>query len=944
MSRPRVLACSMLGILLMIPVLASSASLRWGGLRGDLRIDPQEAMRCTLIVTRDPSLGDIDGFRILWSGDGRLQFGSDVDQSRTPYHADRPPTLREQAEAMSGNESLDLGTRTSSLEQHYFLTVLSGSAFTITAAEERAGRPLTWPLGKLSSVTINGGAGQVARPELFSMSMKASTDSLRFTAVGLGLSAASRVLLARSAGSPVELTFATVGDTAIQAACAITQARGGKFISVTDSKGVGTQLEADVNTVVPPSLPRQILAILDDSANEDALSGVPGIASTTAMGSSLWPRGQGDLSGQLEDMSKVLLVDIAPGHTTAATLGRIRSNPSVTMADSLSDGPDSLFDPDDLLWSEQWGLHENTGPHCNGMIIPSTGSSINMPEAWDFAPHPPSVRIGIVDSGINDIHPETNFYDPNEAGVSFAPFDSDPYTDVENHGTAIASIAAARTNNVVGLAGASKFGEPVSIKWKGLDSATNQLTGGWPSLTACINYVATRPNLSIVNLSVGGKFISVPEKQALIRACKNAFISGRLLVAAAGNSNDSLFTWPAADNNHVLAIGATLWNNQYWTSHNAWDPSSDNTTGSSFGSWLDLMAPGGVGIAAAWGTSGGGYWNLDHKGFSQPPCALSSFSLSNPTSGIAGFGGTSASAALVSGVAAWLKKIQPTLTGEDLGQIMQRTATDRGAAGFDVRFGHGLLNAAAAAAFVSRPNWVEHGGVGAGHDGALVVLDSLVGTTITLTNASNITNGTYPCVRYHLRGTAALVSDFQTTPTLWVRRSTSRGLPASSTWDDDSGAPWGEVVTTSPSSVTLDTYVYRLTTYLYQNTTLHNKFYPTDLGSAQVDYTAVGPSGTLSVSTPLNSLELSVRTIISPARSHARFAITGLAPGALRVEVFDVGGRRLSTLFEGTSAAATTSLEWDGLARGGESVSPGIYICRAEQPGKRTACQFALIR
>ncbi|MEO5988147.1 MAG: hypothetical protein ABIU54_08850 [Candidatus Eisenbacteria bacterium] len=61
-------------------------------------------------------------------------------------------------------------------------------------------------------------------------------------------------------------------------------------------------------------------------------------------------------------------------------------------------------------------------------------------------------------------------------------------------------------------------------------------------------------------------------------------------------------------------------------------------------------------------------------------------------------------------------------------------------------------------------------------------------------------------------------------------------------------------------------------------------------------------------------------------------------------EVFDVSGRRLSTLFEGTSVDANTSLEWDGRVQGGGSVSPGMYICRIEQPGRRTACRFALIR
>ena len=395
--------------------------------------------------------------------------------------------------------------------------------------------------------------------------------------------------------------------------------------------------------------------------------------------------------------------------------------------------------------------------------------------------------------------------------------------------------------------------------------------------------------------------------------------------------------WPAGFNDHAVAVGATLWNNDYWTSERAWHLSSDSLRGTAIGSSLDLMAPGGVGITAAWSSTSESYWSLD---LIQPNrCDLHYIDVEEYFPGRAAFGGTSAAAPLVAGVAGWLKKIQPTLSGEDLAQVMMRTATDMGAPGFDVRFGNGRVNAAAAAALVTNPNWIEHGAVGAGGQPLLTMTADSVATTLTIVNATNlgIPNGTYACVRHRLVGLVALGGDFAQVPALWVRRQASNGLPLLSTWDEDQQSSWGGVLSpTSAGSAWFETYVYRLSG-------LDNRFVPCTPEEARIAYTAIAPSHTLDVPTTAGPLALSIRTTLSPARSRAVFSATGVVAGPIRVEVFDITGRRLATLHEGTTGGGKATLEWDGRTAGG-MCGAGMYVCRIEQPGRRAACRFAFIR
>jgi subtilisin family serine protease len=140
----------------------------------------------------------------------------------------------------------------------------------------------------------------------------------------------------------------------------------------------------------------------------------------------------------------------------------------------------------------------------------------------------------------------------------------------------------------------------------------------------------------------------------------NVFASGSLVVASAGNDREggSSLSYPASFP-HVLTVGAT-------------DENDRVTVFSSSSPALDLAAPG-----------------------QDIPAAIPT--IFNST-GYAAVDGTSFSAPLVSGAAAAVWTLRPTLTNTQLFQVMRRSARDVGKRGWDADTGYGILDLPAAVA------------------------------------------------------------------------------------------------------------------------------------------------------------------------------------------------------------------------------------------------------
>ena len=227
----------------------------------------------------------------------------------------------------------------------------------------------------------------------------------------------------------------------------------------------------------------------------------------------------------------------------------------------------------------------------------------------------PGVPLTIVDSGLDAA--QSDFAGRPATAYLNAQTTTGPN---ENHGTEIASVAAAPANGT-GIAGI--YPQAALDVWDATPAPT-----GIQSQPAAAGIAAARCP-GVVNLSWGTTTIDPVVDQAIQAAERR----GCLVVAAAGNLGDkgNPKVYPAADL-HVLAVGSS-------------DQSGAPAAFSSTGPWVDLLAPG-VGI------------EVDTPLWRDP-------------SGNVLADGTSFSAAIVSAAAAWVWTERPTLTAAQLFQLLR---------------------------------------------------------------------------------------------------------------------------------------------------------------------------------------------------------------------------------------------------------------------------------
>jgi thermitase len=300
-------------------------------------------------------------------------------------------------------------------------------------------------------------------------------------------------------------------------------------------------------------------------------------------------------------------------------LADLRDDPGVAVADYNYIRTAASFLPDDPRFGDQWGLKKPA-----------------FPRAWDFA-RGAGAKIAIIDSGVDQNLPDIGKISAQKDYVGGDAVANDPY----GHGTHVAGIAAALTNNGTGVAGGCPRCELLVARV--LDASGN---GTDADIVDSIGW-SVRHGADVINLSFG----SGEKSSVLETKINNARANGAVIVAAAGNEGWTNYPtrpqYPAAFQK-VIAVSATNGN--------------DGLAGfSSHGSWVDLAAPG-TNILST--RAGGGYYEEN---------------------------GTSESAPFVSALAGLLSS--EGKTASEIRQRMQSTAIDLGAAGDDPKFGHGRINA-----------------------------------------------------------------------------------------------------------------------------------------------------------------------------------------------------------------------------------------------------------
>jgi len=334
----------------------------------------------------------------------------------------------------------------------------------------------------------------------------------------------------------------------------------------------------------------------------------------------------GEIKSTIDEISvTVIQIDAVNVSNAVATLSAcpgvryVEPNYIATMADTI---------PTDPGWGLQYGF-----------------VNIRAPQGWDLSRGSSSITIAIVDTGVDLGH--ADLASKIVPGYDFVNNDAIAQDD-HGHGTHVAGIAAAVTNNNTGVAGTSWRARIMPVK------VLNAAGGGTFADAANGIIWAADNGAQIINLSIGGPTSSV----VLQNAVNYADGLGVLVIAATGNNGNTPVLYPAAYPN-VIAVGAT--------------DSSNNLAGfSNFGAEMDLVAPG----VSIYSTSPGGYAYRN---------------------------GTSMATAFVSGFAAILRGL-PGNSAATVRSIMESTALDLGPAGWDAFYGNGLIQMDAAIQLAS-PNY-----------------------------------------------------------------------------------------------------------------------------------------------------------------------------------------------------------------------------------------------
>lgn len=340
-------------------------------------------------------------------------------------------------------------------------------------------------------------------------------------------------------------------------------------------------------------------------------------------------------------IARSLTATLAPGADAAVVVEELRKHPDVEWA-SLNLLHPVTFVPNDTFWTNQWGP-----------------SRIIATNAWDVAQTTTTLRVAIIDSGVDLTHPDLAIvYNKGFSGnpTGDAMRDARGGSSID-HGTHVAGIVAAIRNNNIGIAGVANVGiMAMGCAVWGTNAGTPQYLVG--SAVAALND-AVANGATVVNCSFGQ---AAPLAPAMQSALDNAQNLGVIVVCAAGNDSTNILNSPSAG----------------WAAH-AWPIIVSNiqqgtndtpNPSSNFGARIDLAAPG-TAILSTFTTNymtpapGGTYGSMN---------------------------GTSQASPHVAGGAAMVRSMNTTRI-DALGtrDLLYRMAQDLGAAGIDPVYGFGML-------------------------------------------------------------------------------------------------------------------------------------------------------------------------------------------------------------------------------------------------------------
>ncbi|MCE6988287.1 S8 family serine peptidase [Dyadobacter sp. CY323] len=215
--------------------------------------------------------------------------------------------------------------------------------------------------------------------------------------------------------------------------------------------------------------------------------------------------------------------------------------------------------PNDPLFASNWGL-----------------AKMKLPEAWDITTGCTSIKIAIIDDGVQLNHPDLL---PNLIpGFDATTFGTNGGTVAgeEQHGTRCAGFAAAKGNNGIGIAGVAYNSKIIPIRAFGTKPDGNLRTETLDSyIASAINHAVNVKNADILNMSWGITASVAPVNQNPIieAALNNAALNGRggkgaVLITSSGNKGLNYLAPLPGNVKDVLVVGASKSNDTRWEGSN----------------------------------------------------------------------------------------------------------------------------------------------------------------------------------------------------------------------------------------------------------------------------------------------------------------------------------------------------------------------------------------
>ncbi|MEO5701018.1 MAG: S8 family peptidase [Casimicrobiaceae bacterium] len=356
---------------------------------------------------------------------------------------------------------------------------------------------------------------------------------------------------------------------------------------------------------------------------------------------------------QIGNVWVLRLAAAQPAAVLAELATRLQMDSAVQYADPVLRRYAQALPPDDPYYPQQWNLTDSV-------------SGIDLPAAWALQRDTAPITVAVVDTGILP-HPDLDAKvlpgydfisdperardgdgrdpDPRDEGDWLAAGDCGGYPAEPSswHGTFVAGLIAATTNNGIGIAGVNANARIVPVRALGQCGGTDEDVFAALLWAAGAPVTGVPPNANpakVINLSLGGFGACAHSIQ---EAVNDAIAHGAIVVAAAGNEYDDVASFAPANCSGVITVAA----------HNR---AGERAFYSNFGRRIDISAPSGDGGGSDSTVS------LGNDGTTVPGTAIYDEGI-----------GTSFSAPLVAGTVSMMLGRNPTLTAGRVLAILQGT-------------------------------------------------------------------------------------------------------------------------------------------------------------------------------------------------------------------------------------------------------------------------------